>query len=342
MEPLSRSLLMSVGVIKNTLTDVELAEFTRTQQELAQEREAALVLDEKTGFELGWDYGRYLGWHPEDEHNKHFLGGFDHAKENTWKPHNLDRYTRKWLQLRYGAWRRNRVFDENVTPAFLEDIDRPLCPILGISLTHSTGELTDWSVDRLNNQAGYAVGNLAVMSTQANAAKSNLSLDEIITLSELPMSNAGLTPLHWKRLASLLTGPYSVIQETELLHPLCLTPPPFVPLTLFQELQLVLARESTKQKSALMHKLLRLCATYGYARQFKKVFRLVAAASDKREPVMELWLQNAPFAALLALYQRLPAPALDAMRLLIEQALGSEQMSHDMRQRWALDNKGFT
>lgn len=339
MTAISRTLLMSIGIIKNTLTDEQMAEFARAQDCAGRE---SLVLDEKIGFELGWDYGRFLGWFPDEEANKHFRGGFDTARTRAWPPQSPDRYTRKWLQLRYGAWRRNRVFDEMVTPAFLQDIDRPMCPILGIMLTHSTGELTDWSVDRLNNHGGYAVGNLAVMSTQANAAKGNLSLDDIEALSEKPGASAGLSPLQWKRMVSLLTGPYSVIQEKELLYPLCIMPPPCVPLNLFQEFQLVLVRETQKPKSPLLAKLELLCGTRGAKRLFKKLVQRVTEARHGTQPVMELWLQDGALPALLSLYGKLSPEVLAKMRVAIERSLGCEQVSADMRQRWALENRGFT
>lgn len=338
MEPMSRTLLMSVGIFKNTMTPCERAQFESAQA--AAERE--FVLDEKTGFDLGWDYARFLGWHPEDEKNKHFLGGFSTAKNRTSAPTHLDRYTRKWLQLRYGAWKRNRVFDVNVTPAFIQQIDRPLCPILGTPLTHSTGELSDWSVDRLNNAGGYAIGNLAVMSTSANAAKGNLSLDDILELASRGSPCSGLSPLEWKRMVSLLTGPYSVIQEKELLLPLCIVPPPFVPLNLFQELQLVLVRESGRAKSPLIAKLQHLCKGRGTVRQFKKVCERLRENQVFGQPFMEVWLHPATFDALLSLYEKLVPPELDRIRIVIERSLGCEQVSDEMRQRWCLDSRGFS
>lgn len=341
MDALSRSLLMSVGIIKNTLTPEQTADFERAREDAPREREL-LVPDEKTGFELGWDYARFLGWHPDDERNKHFLGGFATAKRASWPPPHLDRYIRKWLQLRYGAWRRNRVFDENVTPSFLQEIDRPLCPILGTTLTHSTGELTDWSVDRLNNRGGYAVGNLAVMSTQANAAKGNLSLEDIISRSCLTHGCGGLTPLQWKRMVSLLAGPYSVIQERELLYPLCIVPPPYVPLNLFQEFQLVLVREALASHSPLLAKLEKLCATRNARRQFKKLVLKVQSCRKDLQPAMEVWLTDELFGALVSLYESLPVETLGKMRGAIERALGSEQVSQDMRKRWALENRGYS
>lgn len=341
MDALSRSLLMSVGIIRNSLTPEQTANFERAREEATRERET-VVLGEKAGFELGWDYARFLGWHPDDERNKHFLGGFATAKSATWPPPHLDRYTRKWLQLRYGAWRRNRVFDENVTPSFLQEIDRPMCPILGTILTHSTGELSDWSVDRLNNQGGYAIGNLAVMSTQANAAKGNLSLEDIESRACLTYGCGGLTPLQWKRMVSLLTGPYSVIQERELLYPLCIIPPPYVPLNLFQEFQLVLVRESHPGRSPLLAKLEKLCTSRNTLKQFKKLVLKLQALRKDVQPVMEVWLDDELLEALASWYQSLPVETLCKMRVAIERALGSEQVSQDMRQRWALENRGFS
>lgn len=362
MDPISRSLLMSMGIIKNTLTPEQLAEIERErncenrermQAELERERECAirkreqavresLTLDPKTGFELGWDYARFLGWCPDDEYSKHFLGGFATGKKSTWPPPHLDRYTRKWLQLRYGAWRRNRVFDENVTPCFLREIDRVTCPILGTQLTHSTGEASDWSVDRLNNQGGYAVGNLAVMSTHANGAKGNLTLEDIEARAALSEDSTGLTPLQWRRMVSLLTGPYSVIQERELLYPLCIIPPPYVPLNLFQELQLVLVREIRQPRSAMLAKLAKICTSRNGSKHFKKLLVKLTAAREASVPPMEVWLDSEIFACLVAFYQTLDSQSLCKMRFSVERALGSEQVSQDMRQRWALENRGFS
>lgn len=340
MEPISRSLLMSVGIFKNTLSDEEAVALKLSQDKAKQEREA-LVLDEKVGFELGWDYARYLGWLPDEEKHKHFVGGFTSSRAHNWPLVSVDRFTRKWLQLRYGAWRRNRVFDEMVTPSFLVEIDRPYCPILDIELTHSSGELTDWSVDRLNNQGGYAIGNLAVMSTMANVAKGNLSFSEIEALSRQPHGRAGLTCLHWQRMASLLTGPYSVTQETEALLALCIIPPPYVPLNFFQELQLILVRETKKKPSPVLAKIQQLCDSRATLRLFKKVVKKVGEAQKTVAVPMELWLDPANLEALKAFFLRLTPETLTKIRLVCERSLGSEQLSADLTARWALEKKGF-
>jgi len=88
-------------------------------------------------------------------------------------------HVKKWLQLRLGAWLRGKSFElVQVTPNFLERIDVALCPITGEALTHASGSGTDASVDRVNNDAGHAAGNLAVMSARANRAKSDYAWRE--------------------------------------------------------------------------------------------------------------------------------------------------------------------
>ncbi len=118
-----------------------------------------------------------------------------------------DRYVRKWLQLRLGAFDRDRFINDDVTPELLRQIDVEHCPVTRTTLTH--GELTcsDWSVDRLNNDGAYAANNLCVMSTRANRAKGALSYDDVFARSQCAASTDGLTPVEWLRLAALMLGP---------------------------------------------------------------------------------------------------------------------------------------
>jgi hypothetical protein len=288
------------------------------------------------GFELGWDYAHYLGWHPDDERNKHFIGGFTTARQKIASTQPIDRFFRKWLQLRYGAWRRGKSFDHAVTPAFLAEIDCTHCPILGLELTHSSGQPTDWSVDRLNNHGGYAVGNLAVMSTLANSAKGNHSFDDILLLASLSVKTGGLSPLEWTRLASLLTGPYSVIQEKELLFPLCINPPAYLPLNLFQELQLVVAKEARKPTSSLLARLIELSPGRGSTKNFKKMVQKIQKTTRDSDLGLNLWLQSDLLGLLEGWYLALPPEALVKTRNLVEKSLGSERVSEAMKETWAL------
>ncbi|MBK7616713.1 MAG: hypothetical protein IPJ08_20510 [Burkholderiales bacterium] len=131
-----------------------------------------------TGFELGWDYAHY-GTVPPADHlhplspvRQGWEAGRDSFGRRTLQ---ANRFARKWLQLRLNAWLRGRAFEgQQVNPAFLRQIDVAVCPVTREVLTHGTGELSDASVDRVFNDAAYAAGNLAVMSTRANHAKSRL------------------------------------------------------------------------------------------------------------------------------------------------------------------------
>ena len=133
--------------------------------------------------------------------------GFEHARAQRTPRSSADVYKRKWLQLRLSALERGRFVSDGVTPHYLRRIDVPECPVLRIALTRSTLEDSDWSVDRLNNDAAYAPNNLAVMSTRANRAKGDRDFAEVLRLSQLDRPTDGLEPVQWLRLAALMLGP---------------------------------------------------------------------------------------------------------------------------------------
>ena len=165
-----------------------------------------------TGFELGWDYAHY-GTVPPADHlhplspvRQGWEAGRDSFGRRTLEP---NRFTRKWLQLRLNAWLRGRVFEgQQVNPAFLRQIDVAVCPVTREVLTHGTGELSDASVDRVFNDAAYAAGNLAVMSTRANRAKSAYEVDDAVAfVRQIEVEQLGqidgLSAEHWARIAVL-------------------------------------------------------------------------------------------------------------------------------------------
>lgn len=160
-------------------------------------------LDPKIGFNIGWDYYTYRFGLPENaEDYPAFIEGYRAAKKRV-HTHDNDRFIRKQLQLRFNAWRRNRVFDERVTPEFLRQIDVARCPITWELLTHGAILDSDWSVDRIHNDCAYACGNLVVVSTRANKLKAAKSYDQICDLSMLEGSGTqeidGLNPFQWRR-----------------------------------------------------------------------------------------------------------------------------------------------
>lgn len=134
-----------------------------------------LTAHEHVGFELGWDYAHYRVSLPAP-----------YAQEPSPLRHGLlagqaafglrtlaaTRHVRKWLQLRLHAWLRGRSVElVQVTPNYLQQIDASHCPITRVALSSATLQTSDASIDRVRNDAGYAAGNLAVMSTKANHAK---------------------------------------------------------------------------------------------------------------------------------------------------------------------------
>ncbi|MFM0232885.1 hypothetical protein [Paraburkholderia sediminicola] len=166
--------------------------------------------DADIGRALGWDLA-YYGWTPKEDAPIDVIEGHIAGKSRfgttTKRP---TRFERKWLQLRQNALRRGRVVHEAVTPKYIEFIDYPTCPVTLVELTHGTGEDTDWSVDRVNNDAAYADGNLIVMSTRANKAKGNKSFLELSGLVADGESLHGLSDRETLRLRCLMEGPCGI------------------------------------------------------------------------------------------------------------------------------------
>jgi hypothetical protein len=189
---------------------------------------------DRTAFELGWDYAHYrLTPPPEALADGHpvrqgWQAGSAVFGNRTLKP---TPPVRKWLQLRFSAWRRGRVFEgTQVTPNFLAQIDVAVCPITRSTLTHASGTGSDASVDRVCNQAGYAAGNLAVMSSRANEAKADLGChDALVVVKQLEASGLdtldGLNSLQWSRLAVLMSFATPMKHDEAACLPLLVLPP---------------------------------------------------------------------------------------------------------------------
>ena len=209
-----------------------------------------------TGFELGWDYAHY-GTVPPADH-LHPLSpvrrGWEAGRDSFGRRMlQANRFTRKWLQLRLNAWLRGRVFEgQQVNPAFLRQIDVAVCPITREVLTHSTGEPSDASVDRVFNDAAYAAGNLAVMSTRANRAKSAYGVDDAMAfVRQIEVGQLGqiddLSAEHWARIAVLTSfaTPMSHARAANL--PLLVLPPNRLRvLNPVQSLQVMLSLQFTR------------------------------------------------------------------------------------------------
>ena len=125
-----------------------------------------------------------------------------------------------------------------VTPNYLQQIDVTHCPITREPLDHA--ERAQASVDRVRNDAGYAAGNLAVMSQRANRAKAALDFRAALQRAQVPEApeapesldavtavTAGvpLNPAQWARVATLCSLVEPLPHALACTLPMLLLPP---------------------------------------------------------------------------------------------------------------------
>ncbi|MDP1900617.1 MAG: hypothetical protein Q8K96_09210 [Rubrivivax sp.] len=166
---------------------------------------------ERTGFDIGWDHAHH-GLVPPAELllDGTPVGQGWRAGRAVFGSRTLPggRTTRLWLQLRTQAWRRGLAFEcQQVTPHFLAQIEVERCPVLRLPLGGAAGQPHATVVDRLNPQAGYAAGNLAVLSQRAVQAWEHVDGVEALRRAQRAQVGddavAGLDGPAWTRLAVL-------------------------------------------------------------------------------------------------------------------------------------------
>ena len=171
-------------------------------------RDAILQLEErdKIGFDLGSDWAFYNQPLPDNADAAIYRGFISNTARIT-RAKEVDRFTKKWLQLRYHAYLRKRAVSEDVSPKLIKLLDRPQCPITLENLTHGNLVDSDWSVERLCNDAGYAWGNLVIESKRANEARGSMSYDEIEAAAKSKRPTNKIEPAAWARYATIARGP---------------------------------------------------------------------------------------------------------------------------------------
>ncbi len=185
-----------------------------TQTTLELETSSCAV--DRDGFDIGWDHAHHglvppaelllagspvcQGWMA----GKAVFGG--RTLVHT-------RFTRQWLQLRMHAWRLGIAFErQQVTPNYLTQLHTELCPVTRRPLHGATGQPDSLVVERLNPDAGFAAGNLVVMSLAAARAWRGLTASDAVrqarkltcdgeTADVAPVD--GLSSEMWWRLAAL-------------------------------------------------------------------------------------------------------------------------------------------
>ena len=127
-----------------------------------------------SGYAIGWDHAHHRVTPPLchlDDHSpvrQGWAAGRARFGARTLRP---TAAARQWLALRLQAWQHGQTFEDvQVNPAFLARIDTERCPVRRVPLLLRSGTADDATVVRLNAQAAYAAGNLAVVSAPVAAA----------------------------------------------------------------------------------------------------------------------------------------------------------------------------
>jgi len=221
--------------------------------------ELALPSDEQdpadgTGFRIGWDHAHH-GLVPPPElllEGTPIGQGWRAARAvfaGRTRPWPANRHTRRWLALRIEAWREGVPFDlATVTPNHLAQIEVSRCPVRRVPL--GGGGDGAHAADaprfvRLNAQAAFAAGNVALLSAAAAQAWQGLDTAALVrrarateALASPPMPRPGLAEAEaasagrealdaaaWWRLATLrsLATPLPAAEVARL--PLAVLPP---------------------------------------------------------------------------------------------------------------------
>ena len=188
---------------------------------------------DRTGFDIGWDHAHHglvppaELLHPGTPVCQGWMAGKAVFGRRTLAS---NRHTRQWLQLRLLAWRRGIGFDSlQVTPNYLSQIDTPQCPVRRCALGGALGQPDAAVVVRLNPNAGFAAGNLAVMSAQAAAALDSADAAEAMRHARAAEASTepvrGLSAAAWWRVAALRTFTTALPFADVARLPLALLPP---------------------------------------------------------------------------------------------------------------------
>jgi hypothetical protein len=169
---------------------------------------------EERGFAIGWDHAHH-GLVPPAElllEGTPVAQGW-RAGKAVYGARTLaaGRMVRQWLTLRLLAWRSGMAFDDlAVTPNHLKQIETTHCPITRSALGGTATALTAAQIDRVNPQAGYAAGNLVVLSRAAALAREGLTTQQTLSRARqaercqaLGLPADDLNAAAWWRLAAL-------------------------------------------------------------------------------------------------------------------------------------------
>lgn len=190
--------------------------------------DATLSAHERTGLALGRDYALH-GLTPPIAHlypQSPLQRGWLAARNGRPARTPATPQVQQWLALRTHAWTRGRSFEDiQLTPHHLAQLDVTHCPI-----TREWLQDGERSMDRVRDDAGYAGGNLALMSRRANRAKGRLNHAQLVAMADScatgPITRiAGLGEAEWRRLAVLASFVTPLPHEQAAQIPLRVLPP---------------------------------------------------------------------------------------------------------------------
>ena len=238
---LSARSLHAPDMVTHDLFPLDLAALdARSASHRARPPAALLTTHEHTGFDLGWDHAHY-GVTPPAPHAR-AVSALRHgwmagvaafgARTLTATP-----AVRQWLHLRLHAWLHGRNVELfQVTPRHLQRLAVSHCPITRLALDHPGDPDRRASINRVRNDAGYAAGNLAVMSARAQLAKADHGFESALAMARHleatsehsnsgTQTQSGLSAQQWSRLAVLCSyvEPLPHARAAEL--PLLVLPP---------------------------------------------------------------------------------------------------------------------
>lgn len=308
--------------------------------------------DIHTGAAIGWDWAAYGLALPERFGGAAldgYLAGCHHFRRSN--RHDHDRFVRKHLQLRTNAWARNRIFDPGVTPDYLRWIDASHCPVTRERLTHGELQPTDWSIDRVVNDAGYAPGNLCVLSTRANLAKGGKSATDILRKVAAGEADGDLDHLQWARLAAIV----AMATDQESVLPMLVAPPPKMllanrwipiqyslslaaggrlPLRAIAEARAACRGKETKRR---FDRFMRVAQTAIYQASVR-----ATCEHELRCALADAWLSPVVLGAFRELASSLsPADRLGVLNACRRHYAGFRQYKADLRESWGLATAGY-
>jgi hypothetical protein len=299
----------------------------------------------KIAFDLGWDFAVYGLQILDTNVNPQMHEGFKAAKEKRITKRS-DKYILKWLYIRNNALRRSRAVAEHVTPDLLRYLDLGVCPITLKDLTHATGEDTDWSVDRIDNNGAYAAGNLCIMSVKANLAKANLGVEEIKSIYWLMKENSmdfdeksKLSLYEWNRLA------WVAHRGDPMLWPLVCPPLPMVSLSYSESLQFnLLVQSHFKDKKIAVNTkhLLNKLQHKKLTKYYEAVAKVVPDYHRFSVKVFDAYQHLPVFERFLDLYEILSSDqCLQLLEATDSKRVGSRKIAEDFTSTWRLETNGY-